>query len=109
MANPERERRVGMRRRLSIARDALFGFLRFIERHVSGFHGPVLAFFLIGLLGASAVAVFAFWARVVMRGTTLAFDDTILRWFAAHRTPVLNSIVLQITSLGNPTTILVLL
>ena len=44
-----------------------------------------------------------------MRGTTLAFDDAILRWFAAHRTPLLNSIVLQITSLGNPTTILVLL
>ena len=50
-----------MRHRLSIVRNALFGFLRFIEHHVSGFHGPVLAFLLIGLLGASAVAVFAFW------------------------------------------------
>jgi membrane-associated phospholipid phosphatase len=109
MTKPATERRIGVRSRVSIIRDALFKFLRFIEHHVSGFHGPVLAFLLIGLLGASAVAFFAFWARVVMRGTTTAFDDTVLRWFAAHRTPHLNSIMLQITSLGNPTTILVLL
>jgi undecaprenyl-diphosphatase len=109
MTNPGSERRIQPRSRVHIARDALFKFLRLIARHVKGFHGPVLAFLLIGLLGASAVAFFAFWARVVTRGMTTPLDEFVLRWFAAHRTPLLNSIMVQVTSLGNPTTLLVLL
>jgi membrane-associated phospholipid phosphatase len=106
MSQPERRR---LPRRLHGYRDALFRFLRFLAEHVRGFHPPVIAFLLIGLLGALSVAAFAVWARAVVEGGTTWFDESILRWFADRRSPKMDGFMLELTSLGNSVTIIVLL
>ncbi len=90
-----------MRGRLSIFRDALYSTLRLIARHVRGFFGALAAFITVSLaVGVAAAAVFAAFAHIVMEGFTQGLDERVLRWFAAHRTPALNAVMIEITTLG---------
>ncbi|MGQ0561305.1 MAG: phosphatase PAP2 family protein [Gemmatimonadota bacterium] len=83
------------------ARNALHSTLRLVARHVDGFFGAVAAFFTIGFfIAAAAIAVFAALASAVEVGFTQPIDEAVLRWFAEHRTPVLNQVMLEITTLG---------
>ncbi|MEX1182557.1 MAG: phosphatase PAP2 family protein [Gemmatimonadota bacterium] len=87
---------------LSAARDALYSILRFIARHVRGFWAAIVAFLTIGLaVGAAATAVFAGFAAAVESGFTQALDERALHWFEARRSPLLDEIMLEVTSLGN--------
>src|SRR5215204_2920783 len=75
--------------------------LRFIARHVSGFAAPLAAFLTVGMLVAAiGVAIFAGIAELVEDGVTQIFDDRVLHWFAQIRTPFLDELMLEITSLG---------
>jgi undecaprenyl-diphosphatase len=84
-----------------VLRDALYSTLRFIARHVHGFFGAIAAFLTVGLVvGVAAVAVFAMIARAVSAGLTQSFDERVLRWFEQHRSPLLDKVMLEITTLG---------
>ncbi|HEX7049379.1 MAG TPA: phosphatase PAP2 family protein [Longimicrobiales bacterium] len=87
---------------LGTLRGALDRELRFIARHVRGFYSAVLAALALAFAFSLAAALlFAALSHLVMQGTTQLFDIWVLRSAAALRTPMLDDIMLEITSLGN--------
>ncbi len=103
MRNEERDER-GVERPgwVKIAREALLRTLRFIASHVRGFYTAIAAFVTIGFLaGLAAAWAFAALGRIVLGGATQSMDETVLRWVANLRTPFLDQVALDITSLGN--------
>jgi undecaprenyl-diphosphatase len=81
--------------------DLVFELLRFIARHA---HNAYATFGIFVLMGA-ALAIAGTWAFAMLAGNvrsggTQAFDDAVLRWIGVHRTGALNSVMLEITSLG---------
>jgi membrane-associated phospholipid phosphatase len=103
------ERRARPRRHLHILLDPLYSLLRLIGRHVQGFWGALAAFLTAGLLAAfAAAAAFLLIAGIVTRGVTQRTDERVLEWLAQHRTPQLNEIMLEITSLGDGTSLIML-
>src|SRR5690606_23828266 len=84
------------------ARRPLYALLDLIARHVRGFRAAFAAFLTLGVItGIAAVLAFAAIAALVSRGVTQRIDEGTLRWFAARRTPLLDSIMIDITTLGN--------
>jgi undecaprenyl-diphosphatase len=103
------ERRRVPRGILKFPRDLLYSTLRFIARHIKGFFGAVVAFLTVGfVVGISAAVLFVITATVVAAGFTQTFDDNVLEWFARHRTPRLDELMLDVTSLGNGIVLVVL-
>jgi undecaprenyl-diphosphatase len=99
---PPSERRETPRGSFSVFKDALYSMLRWIGRHVRGFYGAVLAFLTLGLVvGLAAATVFGAFATVVAEGLTQGFDERVLRWIAGHRSPTMDEVMLEITTLGN--------
>jgi membrane-associated phospholipid phosphatase len=97
------------RGRFRIFRDALYTTLRWTAEHVSGFFGALAAFVTVSLaVGVAAAMLFAAFARFVMSGVTQNFDDEVLRWISTHRTPGLNEVMLEITTLGSGMVLIVL-
>ena len=89
-------------RKGTILRDALYSTLRFIARHVQGFFVPLAAFIGFGLVVAAvAVMIFAAIAEAVDEGLTQSFDERVLRWFESNRSPLLDKVMLEITTLGS--------
>ncbi|HEY0305326.1 MAG TPA: phosphatase PAP2 family protein [Longimicrobiales bacterium] len=79
----------------------LNSILRFIARHVRGFFAPLAAFVTVGMVVAAVgVGIFAGIAEGVEEGVTQSFDESVLHWFATHRTPFLDEAMLEITTLG---------
>ena len=67
-----------------------------------GFFGAIAAFLTVGLVvGIAASVVFAAFAHVVMTGVTQNFDENVLRWIQTHRSPAMNSVMLEVTTLGS--------
>lgn len=86
----------------SAPRNALYTILRFIARHVRGFWGALAAFLTAGLaLAIAAAAVFGLLAGIVHGGATQTVDERVLQWFAAHRSPLLDEVMFDITTLGD--------
>ena len=103
------ERRARHRRRVHALLYPLYSLLRLIGRHVQGFWGMLAAFLAAGLLAASAaVATLLLLAGIVARGMTQRFDERVLDWLAQYRTPKLDEIMLEITSLGDGTVLIML-
>jgi undecaprenyl-diphosphatase len=91
---------------LRIIWDLIFGALRFIGRYARNAY----AIFGIFLLSGTAIAILFTWvfseiAERVRAGTTQGFDDAVMRWMAAHQTKVLQTAMLEITSLGTGTVV----
>jgi undecaprenyl-diphosphatase len=73
---------------------------------------------LLGALGIFIIAgaiiagictwIFSELAERVMSGGTQAFDEAVLRWAAAHHTPTLDAVMLEITTLGTGTVVLMI-
>ena len=83
-------------------RDALYSMLRLITRHLQGFFAPFAAFITVGLIvGVVAVLIFAGIAEAVDEGVTQSFDEKVLRWFEVNRSPFLDKVMLEITTLGS--------
>lgn len=81
--------------------DFVFTSVRFIARHVHGAYSAFGIFLIAGALVAVACTYgFAELAGHVVSGNTQTFDDAILRWIGAHRTPWLTAAMVEITSLG---------
>jgi undecaprenyl-diphosphatase len=86
--------------------DIIFVVVRFIARHA---HNAYATFGIFILMGA-AIAIVGTWgfaelAGHVSSGSTQAFDDSVLRWLGANRMPKLDSVMLEITSLGTSSVI----
>lgn len=107
---PELDRRHAPRGRVHVIKDALFAFLRLIARHVRGFWAALAAFLTVGLgVGLGAAAVFAVFASFVERGVTQGFDERVLQWIEVRRTPQLDEIMLEITTLGNGAVVMLMI
>ena len=94
------------RGRLRVLWDLVFGWIRFI-RH---FARNVYAIFGIFLLSGAAIAIACTWAfseiaERVRAGGTQSFDNTVMHWMAAHQNPKLQTVMLEITSLGTGTVV----
>ncbi|HVX39787.1 MAG TPA: phosphatase PAP2 family protein [Gemmatimonadaceae bacterium] len=84
----------------------VFRVLRLIAKHAKNAY----AVFGIFLLSGAIIAGVGTWAfsevaETVRAGSTQPFDDAIMRWIAQHQTPVLQSIMLEITALGTGTVV----
>jgi undecaprenyl-diphosphatase len=101
-SQPDGERRRTRRGVSGAARDALYTILRFIARHVRGFWAALAAFLTVGLaVGVAAAAVFGLIASIVHGGATQTADERVLQWFAARRSPLLDEIMFDFTTLGD--------
>lgn len=69
-----------------------------------------LGVFLVAGVIVAAIATWGFgeFAETVMAGQTQAFDDSVLRWMAAHHTITLDSVMLEITSLGTGSVVMMI-
>ena len=87
--------------------DFLFGLLRWIRRHAHNVYATFGIFLLIGaLLAIAGTYGFAQLAGHVRSGSTQAFDNAVLSWIGARRSPTLDSVMLEITSLGTGTVVM---
>ncbi len=69
--------------------------------------GALGIFLLAGIaVGTVCTLLFGELAEHVTAGTTQAFDEMVLRWIALHRTPFLDSALLEVTALGTGTVVL---
>ncbi len=87
--------------------DLVFTALRKIGLHVSSFYVTVGVF----LVGGAIIAImctmaFAELAERVLAGGTQAFDVAILEWLHAHQSPLLTSLMVEMTYLGTGTVVL---
>ena len=109
MSNAIKERREIPRGHLTVVRDALYTTLRLIAKHIRGFYGAIAAFVTVSLLvGVAAVSMFAAFASLVTGGFTQTFDERILQWLEAQRSPVMDRVMLEISALGTGAVLLVL-
>ena len=108
-AEQEHRGNVDTRGRGRLFWDVIFAMVRGIGRIAKNFY----ATFGIILCAGAAVAItgtylFAEFAGHVSSGKTQAFDDSVLRWVAQHRTPALEPVMLEITFLGTGTVVIAL-
>jgi undecaprenyl-diphosphatase len=83
--------------------------LRWLRDRVHGLYTALGLFLTIGLvLAFGAIWVFAELAEGVMAGATLRFDDAVLEWLHRHATPWWDAVALQITAVGNGTSVAVI-
>lgn len=84
------------------------GLRRSIER-TGTLLGGLGAFLVVGI-AVAAIATWGFgeFAETVMAGQTQAFDDSVLRWIAGHHTATLDAAMLEITSLGTGSAVLMI-
>jgi undecaprenyl-diphosphatase len=86
--------------------DVIFDALRFIARYAHNVYATIGIFILAGVaLAIAGTWAFAELADHVRAGSTLGFDDAVLRWLGAHRVPSLDAVMLEITSLGTTSVI----
>jgi len=81
--------------------DVIFGTLRLIHRHVTNAY----AVFGIFLVSGAAIAIAFTWAfaelaKRVREGGTQPFDDAVMHWLGSHRSSIVESVMLEVTSLG---------
>jgi len=89
--------------------DLLFAVIRAIGMLARNFYATFGIFLLAGAgLALGGTYAFAEFAGHVRSGSTQAFDDAVLRWFAAHRSPILDEVMLEITFLGTGTVVLMI-
>lgn len=81
--------------------DPLFQLLRRIVTRAGSTIGGLGAFLIAGIIIAvTGTILFGEFAEHVMRGSTQAFDDSVLKWMAGHHTPLIDALMLEVTALG---------
>src|ERR1700679_302511 len=97
------------RGRTSWVWDLAFGLVRAIAHHAPNAYAVFGIFILCGAAVAVAfTAGFAELAGHVEAGRTQAFDDRVMRAIGAHQTPLMQSIMLDITALGTTSVVMML-
>ena len=99
----QRERRGAARRPLwRLPLDAFFWSVRWLRGHVDTLYGALGLYFVVVLAAALlALAAFAEMAELVQEGQTQALDERVMLWVNTHRSPALDRIALEVTSLGS--------
>jgi undecaprenyl-diphosphatase len=83
--------------------------LRWLRDRVHGLYTALGLFLTIALvLAFGAIWIFAKLASGVMAGATLSFDDTVLEWLHRHASAGWDQVALQITAVGNGTSVAVI-
>lgn len=69
-----------------------------------------LGIFLVGGIVVAGIGtwIFSEIAETVMAGRTQAFDEAVLRWIYARHTPLMNGVMLEVTSLGTGTVVMMI-
>jgi undecaprenyl-diphosphatase len=94
---------------LRVESETVFGGLRRSIERTGTVLGGLGAFLVVGILVAAAATwAFGEFAETVMAGQTQAFDESVLRWMGAHHTKVLDSVMIEITSLGTGSAVLMI-
>lgn len=71
--------------------------------------GGLGIFLVVGIIVAGAATwAFGEFAEKVMSGQTQSFDDAVMRWMAAHHTSTLNTVMIEITSLGTSSVVMMI-
>jgi undecaprenyl-diphosphatase len=95
------ERRSGARGHLAFVWNLIFRALRQMGGHAERFYLTVGIFLLVGIVVAVAgTLAFAELGEWVKKGYTQQFDVAALQWLGAHHTPLLTTIMTEITPLG---------
>ncbi len=95
------EHRAEQRGPLSSYSNPIYGALRASAARVDSLAGTLGVFLVGGLIVAVVgTAMFATLASGVQAGATQAFDESVIRWLAAHRTAALDAVMMEITTLG---------
>ena len=95
------ERRTGSRGHLAFFWNLIFGALRRMGGHAEKFYLTVGIFLLAGIVVAVAgTLAFAELGEWVKKGYTQRFDVAALQWLAGHHTPLLTTIMTEVTPLG---------
>src|SRR6185503_41557 len=105
------ERRGGpeTRGRTHLFWDAIFTAVRGIGGVAKNFYATFGIFLLAGgLVAVLGTYAFAKFAGHVRSGSTQAFDNAVLQWFAQYRTPTRDAIMIEITFLGTGTVVLMI-
>ena len=95
------ERRAERRGLVSTSSDPIYAALRASTAKIDSVIGA-LGIFLVGglIVAVIGAALFVTVASHVRSGSTQAFDESVIRWLAAHRTPALDAAMVEITALG---------
>ncbi len=106
-SSPPPERRQSARAKATApARHAFYEILRWIARHVRGFHSAVGLFLSVGfVIALAAVGLFAGLAEEVLKGATQRFDDSVLLWLNSHASEQFDVAALEVTALGSGTVV----
>lgn len=87
----------------------MFGAIRAISGVAKNFYATFGIFLLAGgLVAVAGTYAFAKFAGRVRSGSTLAFDESVLRWIQAHHSPRLDAIMVEITFLGTGTVVMMI-
>jgi len=71
--------------------------------------GALGIFLVAGLLvGIAGTAAFVELASEVREGETQSFDEAVIRWMGAHRSPLLDRAMIELTALGTGVTVLMI-
>jgi undecaprenyl-diphosphatase len=96
-------------RRLSALWKLVFGGLRAVGAHAEGFYAQVGIFLVIGVvLAIAGTLAFSELAEHVRGGATQAFDVAVLQWLHDRQTPLLTSLMLEMTYLGTGTVVMMI-
>jgi len=89
--------------------DSMSEALETLVTKAGSFLGALGIFLVAGVIVAAFLTwVFSELAERVMSGGTQAFDESILRWMSAHHSKALTSTMLEITTLGTGTVLLMI-
>ena len=87
--------------------DIVFDALRAFMQRAGTTLGGLGAFLVAGMLIAvAAILLFGQVAEYVMSGRTQAFDDAVLKWMAANKTPLADAAMVEVTALGTGVVVL---
>src|SRR3954463_695714 len=101
------ERRTARRGKLTLFWNLIYGGLRAIGLKVSSFYVTLGVFLTVGaIIAVVGTMAFAELAEHVLAGGTQKFDVAILQWLHLHQTPLLSSIMLEMTYLGTGTVVI---
>src|SRR5438552_8546889 len=95
------ERRAEPRGRVSTYANPFYRALRASAEKADTLIGAVGIFLVAGLIiAAICTAIFVSLASHVRSGSTQAFDDAVIGWIGAHRSPGLDAVMVEVTTLG---------
>jgi undecaprenyl-diphosphatase len=103
------DRRGGPRGHRSGIWNLFFRALRRLASHAENFYTTVGIFLVIGaVIAVAGTLAFARLGEVVRAGSTLQFDRAVLTWIGARQTPLLTTIMTEVTPLGTGAVVLMI-